>query len=503
LGFYDLREILESPPPPHQDTPDVHRKAGLLRTAAWIEAFRGDYDRALRAVKEIEDIGADTEWEKAAADLRAKIGSLREGSDDPAKLGALISHVQYAQESKQTQAFALLKRLRDGPAAPGSPRRVAGRKAMAAVLMAAGDVPGATAVEDSVFKEPDASIDDLAGIVWKRSHVPLGPGYLEPSPERYRKAEEGYRRILREWPDSQFRKSALESLGDLLLVGNHPAEARKAFQRLLEEEVESSEDPGPGRILLPDVRIKIGRTFEAEGAWEKALESYRDGSVPGAGTLGGCGTCIDQRQLASRVRITRCLGRLNRHDEVMSLCREVLFESDGGTGGVSVELCLIAVDTAIQTRTLDGFQRDLKNSVGPDHRRGHIKTTMDYISLLRLQAEGDFAGLYSAFSNTAGYNDWHQYRWQPRSALYVEALECLATLGDPALDFLIAKVKPRSRDSERPLIAIAHFRNARAIEFIRSDKWKAADPGDHLLRMLERIHAAPARKREYLPSTRK
>src|SRR5688572_12455328 len=184
LGFWDAKEILDSPPPLYNPSPDHYRKAGLFQRAAWVEGARGEYERALEAVKHLETVGNNDAWKRFAADLRIRIAELKECDDDPAVLAKLSTNHPHQRLHSMTMTFGALKRLSVRPGPPGSPRRAQSFKAMASLLKGIEDRAGAQAMEDRVFKEVGASADDLAGILYARVHVNVSSGYPEPSPER-------------------------------------------------------------------------------------------------------------------------------------------------------------------------------------------------------------------------------------------------------------------------------------------------------------------------------
>jgi hypothetical protein len=186
----------------------------------------------------------------------------------------------------------------------------------------------------------------------------------------------------------------------------------------------------------------------------------------------------------------------------MTLGRTILFKTDGGTGGVRLEICWIAVETSIRQGKYRDFKRELETTVLPKYGGSHIKATLEYIDLLDRRETGDVAGLFAAVLKKGVSNAWHQNRWRPEP-FRVEALEIIATMGDPAFDWLVQKATGNAfPDQMLALTAIAHFRNERALAFIRGDQWKLRQEGAAFKEMLEKVHAGTPRKRLFAKPAR-
>jgi tetratricopeptide (TPR) repeat protein len=349
------------------------------------------------------------------------------------------------------------------------------------------------------LQESDPTANDPAWITWRQANESHRMGDLNGDEKSYRAAEAAYREILKKWPDHGCADTTMECLADVLLALKRPKEARDFYLKMNEADAKKPEHRGKP-YFRPGLYVKIGMTYEAEAEWAKALENYREGAKMAPGDMGFCGTCVDQKNLLAQTRLARCLDKLGHNDEAMAICREILFTTDAGTGGTSVELCRIAVEISIRTGRFGEFEQELKTAERPKWGGANIKTALDYIRILRLREAGDFEGLFDSVDKVINPNDWYQGRWSPGSPLYVEALECLATLGNPAFEWLAKRAEGDAYHGKNlALTAIAYFRDERALAFIRSDRWKLNYDQEHFRKLLEKIHSGSPRKREYPP----
>jgi hypothetical protein len=167
-----------------------------------------------------------------------------------------------------------------------------------------------------------------------------------------------------------------------------------------------------------------------------------------------------------------------------------------GLGSSCAEICFIAVDIAIAQACLDAFERELR--IKADKPRP--KTALGYLRVLRLRASGDYEGLYQVI-RSAGMTSLEPHYWEEtrrRDPVAAEAAECLGELGDAAFEWLCGRARVES-EKKAALIAIAHFKTAKALDFIRALPVRP-DTRDALdIRCLEKIHAAPVRARSYPP----
>src|SRR5688572_24280852 len=135
---------------------------------------------------------------------------------------------------------------------------------MAALLLLAALLAG----PQDLGREPNSAMD-----AWRFAQEAQQRGDLE-------EAEAAYRRALTEWPDTDMADLCREGLGDVLIGLKRYPEAREVFTRL------TAEDARRLRInrrpLRPDLFAKIGKSYEAEENWEKALEAYQVGAQRGA-----------------------------------------------------------------------------------------------------------------------------------------------------------------------------------------------------------------------------
>lgn len=463
-----------------------------LAQAAWLRAFQCRFDAAFDLLDAIDRTRPRSPWPKEIEDIRRDFVSLREAKDDPEALSKLTWRVNFAGPGSHQSAFSVLRKLKR---LGGVPSAAAPLKAGAAYLRAIKDEAGAKAWEERLFTQKDIPGDELTSIILTRSNESFTQG-------DYLTADEGYRRILREWPKSKMMGRALYNLGFSLMKQKRFPEARAEFEKLLKADVNDNE-PGDHIMELqrnyrPKAIVHIGECHESEGNWEKALEAYLDQRKYPMRSF--CGNCSDSASLQAQTRIARCYDKLGRDDEAMKICREVLFRTDGGIGGRGIELCIIAVDIAVRTGRLDELERDLKKPPAKNQGTGHSTAALEYLRILRKRTAGDHAALFDVM-RTSGIL-WHQYRWEDmrhRHRNAVEAAECLGELGDPAFEWLCEKVRSKSPDTQLALVAIAHFKSARALEFIRSMPLRPGTNDTAQRYMLEKIHSEAPRKRLYPP----
>lgn len=348
--------------------------------------------------------------------------------------------------------------------------------------------------------------DESPQAAWRRAHEAHQRGNLQGDEKALREAEVAYRQALSDWPDSQFADTTREGLGDVLLALKRYPEAREI---LIQMTAEDARRPGTnGRPIRPELFVKIGKSYESEADWGKALEAYQAGAQRGAFDFGGCGTCEDQKALSSQTRLVRCLYHLGRDQDALQICRDVIFNTDGGCGGRRTELCIIAVDAAIRSGRLDELERDLVVLPKPKIGGNHAAATQDYLRILRLRGAGDIEGLFNRFIAERHTTSLHkaQFHWDQVShgpSLVIEAAECLAELGDPAFARLESAVRNEGDlTAQWAVIAMAHFRDDRARAIARNPPWRPRDPraAELFIGMLEGIASESPRRRHYPPS---
>jgi len=342
--------------------------------------------------------------------------------------------------------------------------------------------------------------DDPELAAWHRANAAHRLGELRNDEKSMRDAEEGYRNILRDWPGGKYRDMTIECLGDVLLDLKRPSEAREALKQLTEADARATAwGQAPFR---PELFVKIGKTHEAEWDWARALEAYKEGAKQGSSEIGGCGTCMVRMALASQTRMARCLYRLGRNDEAMAICRQVLFEADGMSEGLSTELSIIAVDAAVAAGRLEYLEHDLLTLPRPRIEGGHAEAALKYVAMLRLRVARDIEGLFRVLIDPSNSHfGWqNQYRWAELKAggrLAIEAAECLAELGDPAFNWLESQAQGEGSWQTWATIALAHFHTDRARAIVHNPPSLPRSNGPQFVQMLEQIQSGTPRTRPY------
>ncbi|HEU4338686.1 MAG TPA: tetratricopeptide repeat protein [Planctomycetota bacterium] len=455
---------------------------------AWLFAYRGDFATALSCLAGYERERSSPQWSKDLAEHRKDMELFRDSGDlNPDLMSKLAWRVQWAGQATHAAVFSALSRLRTSMALEPQAAKV---QAGAAYLRAIKDEAGARAWEDLLFAWKGMPQDELASIILTRSNQAFERG-------DYAAADEGYRRILRDWPQSKMMGRALYNLGKSLQKQDKFKEAREAFEKLLAADVNDNEMGDSimelRRNYKPKSVVELGECYEAEENWEKALEAYRDQAKHPMRSF--CGNCSESMGLASITRIARVLTRLGRDDEAMAECRRALFHS-GGIGMRNSELAFLATDIAVRQGSADAFEKELEAASG----NANARLALDYLRVLRWRAAGDHRRLFDVMRAAGGIwpdnSGWKEVR--RRSPVAMEAAACLGDMGDTVFDWLCEKVRTNS-DKGLALIAIANFKTERALEVIRSLPVRPHTNDAWEIRQYESLHAEARRLRRYPP----
>lgn len=334
---------------------------------------------------------------------------------------------------------------------------------------------------------------DPAGELLKESNQAFESG-------NYATAEVGYRRIVDLHATSRSFGMALFNLGFSIQRQKRYDEARAVYSRLLAAAVNDQEPGGhvmeAYRNYRPRASLEIAACFEAEGKWEDALKAYevsRD-KYPMASW---CGNCRDASELRLHEKIAACQEKLGRAREASELYEKYLLADDAMRARSRV-IPVRAVDLAIRTGRLDELERKLTAARDKEAVAG---MALDYLKVLRLRAERDLEGLLEAVVKAPCYRVWYSGNWEEFRAeegwLAAEAAECLAELGDEAVDFLRARGRFGGVYGAPALLALARCRTPKVQRLVENLDWVEGYKSEDTRTRMKLMSSSPARERVY------
>lgn len=304
--------------------------------------------------------------------------------------------------------------------------------------------------------------------------------------ERYADAVDAWRQVLDLPPKPHVRVDALWRLAACFEKLKRPVEARGAYVELL------AHARAPMSDRRQEITGLIARTYESEKLWEEALRFYGE-----AMELPSSNTCIfpDSTQQYLKLDQARCLAELGRTQGAKAKFDDVILR-----GAFHMRLPREAVTRRLAIAASEGlieeYERQLQRSAEERPREPGPAAVLIYLRIQKCRAGENLEGLWTALNEceiTTLINDrydWEKFRDQ-QGWIAAEAVECLAGLGDPAVDFLEGRARIGSGYGHWALITLARVDSGRARRLIGDLKWVEGYKSEDLGRGLAKIAAAP------------
>lgn len=310
---------------------------------------------------------------------------------------------------------------------------------------------------------------------------------------RFEAAEALYRQVLDENPGGPHEGTSRFNLGQCLMARRRFEAAREAFQQLIDSNVNDA-DPSPDIMELqlnyrPRAIRRIAASFEKEGDWERALDSYLK-AKDGYPAYNGCGNCGHAGVLADIEAVGRCLERLGRDEEALAHYEPVLFGQAFLADADS--LVVAGIDAAIRVGVLRSLEKRLTDSLENEERPTRAAWAFEYLEILRLGADGNVEALFNRFvelaerrvSSSCWRWDWDEFG-RRGGRLAKEAAEALGRIGDSTIDALLPIARGGGPTARWAWIAISNVKSEKARAVI--DDFAAEGTSEEGVRMLRAV----------------
>ncbi|HKS16166.1 MAG TPA: HEAT repeat domain-containing protein [Planctomycetota bacterium] len=467
-----------------------HQHTRMELSIAVSLACGGEYDTAERLLESTakEQVGED--FNRSLEAVRTGIAAARAAADKTTALKSLVDLPGHFGGGSCGPGFAILKQVESiaKEGVDGESQRAL--KALAAVaLKSLGDGPGASAVELK-SADPAAPPKEPTLLPRKRAKELFDKG-------DYKSSAKAYREILEKFPEDRSVPECLYYLGRSLQLLSRPADARQVYEQFSKARPAGRGDDGHGRYYYNQMAVlQIGACFEAEKNWKEALAIYESLEGDGRERLAGHWV-VDRMDVFEGAQ--RCRVKLGLNDAAIKAGREFL--SSPFRGGQA--RCIVHhIDLAFALGRFEEEERWLATEPA-DSPKSPIAIARDYVRVLRRRQEHDIRGLFDlAVERTREFslfgNRWDEARWGG-GLVPVEAIECLAELGDPAVEFLKPIVRLGSARGQLALLALARMRNDASKALFENVDWIGDAVSRDTIQSCRRLAADPPRDRPRLP----